>query len=61
MTSAEVFCCKKLPNITDEFSKEANSVDTEQTGPIGFDIEVSLTFQQTRKADAFCCDWSIKG
>ena len=35
MLSAEVVCCKKLPNITDEFSIEANSVDPEQTAPIG--------------------------
>ena len=35
MSSAEVVCCKKLPNITDELSKEANSVDPEQTAPIG--------------------------
>ena len=35
MLSAEVFCCQKLPNITDELSKEANSVDPEQTAPIG--------------------------
>ena len=57
MSSAEVVCCKKLPNITDEFSIEANSVDPEQTAP----IEASLRFQQTRKADDFCCDWRIKG
>ena len=49
MTSAEVVCCKLLPNITDEFSIEANSVDPEQTASIGavwsgstlFAIEVS--------------------
>ena len=27
MPSAEVVCCKKLPNITDKLSIEANSVD----------------------------------
>ena len=32
MLSAEVVCCKKLP---DELSIEANSVDPEQTAPIG--------------------------
>ena len=31
MTSAEVVCCKKLPNYTDDISIEANSVDPEQT------------------------------
>ena len=49
MSSAEVFRCKQLPNITDEFSIEALSVDPEQTAPIGavwsgstlFAIEVS--------------------
>ena len=69
MLSAEVVCCKYLPNITDELSIEANSVDPEQTAPIGavwsgytlFAIEASLTFQQMRKADDFCCDWRIKG
>ena len=35
MSSAEVVCCKILPNITDELSIEANSVDPEQTSPIG--------------------------
>ena len=31
ITSAEVVCCRFLPNITDELSIEANSVDPEQT------------------------------
>ena len=35
MSSAEVVCCKWLPNITDQLSIEANSVDPEQTAPIG--------------------------
>ena len=35
MSSAEFVCCKWLPNITDELSIEANSVDAEQTTPIG--------------------------
>ena len=35
MSTAEVFCCKYLPNITVELSIEANSVDPEQTAPIG--------------------------
>ena len=35
MSSAEIVCCKKLPNITDNLSIEANSVDPEQTAPIG--------------------------
>ena len=34
MLSAEIVCCK-LPNITDKLSIEANSVDPEQTAPIG--------------------------
>ena len=62
MSSAEVVCCKKkMPNITDKLNIEANSLDPEQTAPILFAIEASLTFQQTRKADYFCCDWRIKG
>ena len=35
MSSAEVVCCKKLPNFTDELSMETNSVDPEQPAPIG--------------------------
>ena len=35
MPSAEFVCCKLLPNITDELSIEAISVDPEQTAPIG--------------------------
>ena len=35
MLSAEVVCCKQLPSITYELSKEANSVGPEQTAPIG--------------------------
>ena len=35
MSSAEVVCCKELPNITDELSIEANRVDPEQTAPRG--------------------------
>ena len=66
MLSAEVICCKLLPKINDELSIEANSVDLEQTAPILsgstlFAIEASKTFQQTRKADDFCCDWRFKG
>ena len=35
MSSAEVVCCKKLPNITEELSIEAHSMDPEQTAPLG--------------------------
>ena len=35
MSSAKIVCCEYLPNITDELSIEANSVDPEQTAPIG--------------------------
>ena len=35
MSSAEVVCCKYLPNITDDLSIEAKSVEPEQTAPIG--------------------------
>ena len=35
MSSAEVVCCKKLPNFTDDISIETNSVGPEQTAPIG--------------------------
>ena len=43
-------------------------MDPEETAPVGavwsgstlFAIEASYTFQQTRKADDFCCDWHIK-
>ena len=69
MLSAEVVCFKYLPNITDQLGIEGNSMDPEQTAPFGavwsgstlFDIEASYTFQQTRKAEDFCCDLRIKG
>ena len=69
MSSAEVVCCKQLPNITEELSIEANSVDPEQTAlyrsslnwGILFVREAFSTFQQTKKVDDFCCDWRIKG
>ena len=35
MSSAEVVCFKKMPDITDESSIEANSMDPDQTAPIG--------------------------
>ena len=35
MSSAEVVCCKKLSNITNELSIVANNVDPEQTAPVG--------------------------
>ena len=35
MSSDEVVCYKQLPNITDKLTIEANSVDPEQTAPIG--------------------------
>ena len=35
MSSAEIVCCKYLPNITDELSIEANSMAPEQTAPKG--------------------------
>ena len=35
MLSAEDVRCKWLPNITDKLSIEANSMDPEQTVPIG--------------------------
>ena len=35
MSSAEVVCCKLLPSTTDKLSIESNSVDAEQTAPIG--------------------------
>ena len=44
MSSVEVVCCKKMPNITDELSIEANSLDPEQTAPIGAVISGSTLF-----------------
>ena len=35
MSSAEVTCCKLLPDITDQLGIEANSLDPKQTAPIG--------------------------
>ena len=58
MSSAEVVCCKKLPHITDELCIEANSVDPEQTAPIGavwsgstlFAIEALLSISADEKS-----------
>ena len=44
MSSAGVICCKQLPSITDELSIEANSVDPEQTAPIGAVLSGSSLF-----------------
>ena len=35
MSPAEIVCCKSLPYITDKLSIETNSMDPEQTAPIG--------------------------
>ena len=35
MLSAEVVCCKQLPNITDKLSIEAKSLNPEQTAHKG--------------------------
>ena len=63
MSSAEVVCCKNLPNITDELSIEANSVDPEQTAPIVHTVchRGFLIISADEKTDDFCCDWRIKG
>ena len=42
MSSAEVVCCKYLPNITDELNIGANSLDPEQTAPIGTVLSGSI-------------------
>ena len=49
-----------------KLSIETNSVDPDQTAPIGsgsslFVAKASKTFKQTTKADDFCCDCRIKG
>ena len=36
-------------------------MDPEHSVSTLFVTEASLSFQQTRKADDFCCDWGIKG
>ena len=40
-------------------------MDPDQTAPISestlFVGKASKTFQQTTKADEFCCDWRFKG
>ena len=61
MSSAKIVCCKCLPSITDELSIEANSVDPEQTAPIGavcsgstvFVIEVFKYFSRREKQMTF--------
>ena len=44
MSSAEVVCCKQLPNITDELCIEANSVNPEQTAQ--FDLGPRTLFDK---------------
>ena len=64
MSSAEVVCCKLLPNNTDELSIEANSVDPEQSSLIWVHTVCHRGFlhiSADEKADDFCCDWRIKG
>ena len=63
MSSAKVICCKWFPSITDEFSIEANSVDSEQSVPIGAVLSGYTVFHRgflnisaDEKADDFCCD-----
>ena len=68
ISSAEVVCCKYLPRITDKLSIEANSVDPEQTAPIGavcsgstlFIMEASWTFQQTRNQTTYVVIGTVK-
>ena len=49
MSSAEVVYCKWLPNITDELSIVANSVDQDQTAPIGAVWSGSTLFTQVNR------------
>ena len=42
-------------------SIEANSVDQDQTAPHCLSYRLIETFQQTAKADDFCCDWRFWG
>ena len=61
MSSAEVVCCKYLPNITDELSIESNSVGPEQAALIGavlsgstqFAIEAFKDFSRREKQTTF--------
>ena len=63
-SSAANNCLTLLTNL----SIEPNRVDPDKTAPTGavrsgtilFVIEASVTFQQTRKAVDFCCDWRFK-
>ena len=53
MSSAEVVFCKKLPNFTDELNIEANSVDPEQTAPIGAVLSGFSHFSRREKQTTF--------
>ena len=64
MSSAEVLCCKKLPNITDELSKEANSVDPEQCSLIWVHNVCHrsyLNISSDEKSRRLLLHWRIKG
>ena len=64
LSSAAIFCKHYLTKL----SIETNSVDPDQTAPIGavwsestlFVEKASKTFQQTTKAADFCCDWRLR-
>ena len=61
MSSAEVVCCKYLPNITDKLSIEANSVDPEQTAPtgaVGSGLEV-IKLEFILRLKIKCNDWLL--
>ena len=63
MVSAKAVCCIYLLTLLINVSTQANSVDPDQTAPVGavwsgstlFDQEASKIFQQMAKAAEFCC------
>ena len=68
MLAAEVVCCIWLPNITGEFrytsKKCGHRTDCSYRSSLIWEHTVChwglFTFQQTRKADDFCCDWPFR-
>ena len=68
--SAEVVCCTYLTTLYVYVSIQANSVDPDQTRPIGADWSWSILFvekasktsscKQKTKTNNFCCDWRLR-
>ena len=60
MLSAEVICCIYLQTLLNNVSKEANSVNQDQTDLSSLDLHCLTKMLLKYFRDIFCCDWLIK-